>query len=86
MRDIEAMIDSSQKVVTGTATVRLFKGHLSVLGCDSPFSMFDTGVATYGEDNALWSGADARGFSRLAGVPAYLAHHARTEEAASDGS
>ncbi|HMB89610.1 MAG TPA: argininosuccinate synthase [Rhodothermales bacterium] len=82
MRDIEAMIDSSQKVVTGTGTVRLFKGHISVLGCNSPFSMFDTGVATYGEENALWSGEDARGFSRLAGVHAYLAHHARTKDEA----
>ena len=78
MRDIEAFLDSSQQVVAGTVTVRLFKGTLSVLGCDSPFSMFDTGVATYGEANALWDGRDARGFSRMAGVQALLAAQARS--------
>ncbi len=77
MRDIEAFLDASQQVVTGAVRVRLFKGRASVLGCESPFSMFDTGVATYGEQNALWSGQDARGFSRLAGVQAYLAAKAR---------
>lgn len=81
MRDIEAFIDSSQARVAGTVTVRLFKGRVSVLGCESPFSMFDTGVAIYGEHNALWDGRDARGFSRLAGVQAYLATKAgRTTE------
>ena len=73
MRDIEAFIDSSQGVVSGTVTVRLFKGHISILGCDSPHSMFDTGVATYGEHNALWDGRDARGFCQLTGVQGYLA-------------
>ncbi|MFB3131551.1 MAG: argininosuccinate synthase, partial [Rhodothermales bacterium] len=84
MRDIEAFIDSSQAHVTGTVNVRLFKGHVSVLGCDSPFSMFDTGVATYGEHNALWDGRDARGFCQLAGVQAYLAAKAGKRETASD--
>lgn len=77
MRDLEAFFDSSQEVVTGTVTVQLYKGHVSVLGCDSPFSMFDTGVAIYGEQNALWDGRDARGFARLAGVQASLAAAAR---------
>ena len=73
MRDIEALMDSSQRVVNGTVTVRLFKGHISILGCNSPHSMFDTGVATYGEHNALWDGRDARGFCQLTGVQGYLA-------------
>lgn len=77
MRDTEAFLDSSQEVVTGTVTVKLYKGHIDVLGCDSPYSMFDDEKATYGEENALWSGADARGFARLAGVQALLASQAR---------
>ncbi|MFQ5570542.1 MAG: argininosuccinate synthase, partial [Rhodothermales bacterium] len=78
MRDIEALIDSSQATVAGTVNVRLYKGSLHVLGCDSPCSLFDTGVATYGEQNALWDGRDARGFSRLVGLQAYLAARAHT--------
>ena len=77
MRDLEAFFDSSQPVVRGTVDVRLFKGSLGVLGCRSPYSMFDTGVATYGEANALWDGRDAEGFTRIAPLQAYLALKAR---------
>jgi argininosuccinate synthase len=47
-----------------------------VLGATSPFSLFDGGVAAYGETNALWSGRDAQGFARLYALQAYLAHRA----------
>ena len=77
MRDIEAFLDSSQAVVSGEVTVQLNHGHIQVQGVQSPYSMFDTGVATYGEVSALWDGADARSFSKLSGVQAYLAYKAR---------
>lgn len=81
MRDIEALIDSSQEPVTGTVRVRIHKGRVDVLGCDSPFSMFDAGVATYGETNELWDGRDAQGFTQIYGVQALLAHRARKQAA-----
>jgi argininosuccinate synthase len=77
MRDIEAFLDSSQTTVTGTVSVRLFKGNIDIQGCESRYSMFDTGIATYGEENMLWNGRDARGFTRIAGLQGYLAHRAR---------
>ncbi len=77
MRDVEAFLDSSQDVVTGSVTVRLFKGHIAVQGCTSPYSMFDASTATYGEEHALWDGRDAEGFTKLAGVQAQLAMQAR---------
>ena len=80
MRDIEAFLDSSQKVVTGTVRVQLYRGSAFVLGCDSPYSMFEAGIATYGEQNALWDGRDAQGFTRIYGLQALLAAHARREE------
>ena len=79
MRDIEAFLDASQAVVTGTVRVRLHHGSAFVLGCNSPHSMIDTGVATYGETNALWSAQDAEGFSKILGMQSYLAHIARTQ-------
>jgi argininosuccinate synthase len=79
MRDIEAMFDQSQEVVTGEVRIRLFKGSVSVLGCTSPNSMFDANVATYGETNTLWDGRDARGFARIAAVHALLARQARLD-------
>ncbi len=77
MRDIEAFLDSSQEVVTGEVTVKLYKGSATVQGCSSPYSMFDTGIATYGEKNRLWSGRDARGFTQIYGLQALIASKAR---------
>ena len=77
MRDIEAFLTSSQDVVTGDVKVELNRGHIIVQGVQSPHSLFDTGVATYGEASALWDGADARSFSKLSGLQTYLAHTAR---------
>jgi argininosuccinate synthase len=79
MRDIEALIDSSQSVVEGEVTVRLHRGQATVDGAASPFSMFDTAVATYGETNQLWNARDAEGFTRIYGVHATLAHAARNK-------
>ena len=76
MRDLEAFLDSTQQRVTGTVTVELFKGSIRVLGAASPFSLFDAGVARYGEQNALWDGRDAEGFARIYGVQPYLAARA----------
>jgi len=76
MRDLEAFMDSSQFRVTGDVRAKLFKGSVSVTGCDSRFSMFDAAVATYGETNELWDGRDARGFAQITGVQAYLASRA----------
>jgi len=78
MRDIEALMLSSQHVVAGTVIMRLYKGNIQVQGCESSYSMFDTGVATYGEETALWDGADARSFSKLNGLQSYLAYKAQS--------
>jgi argininosuccinate synthase len=77
MRDVEAFLDRSQDVVSGTVTVQLYKGTAKVQGVDSPHSMFDASMATYGEENALWDGRDAEGFTTLAAVPSLLAKNAR---------
>lgn len=83
MRDVEAFLDASQEVVTGSVTVQLYKGNVRVLGCESPHSMFDASTATYGEEHALWDGRDAEGFTKLAAVQSKLAMAARPSEFAS---
>lgn len=77
MRDIEAFLDSSQQVVTGSVVVRLYKGHISIQGCESHHSLFDLSVASYGETNTLWDARDASGFTQIYGVPAFLANKKR---------
>ena len=74
MQDIRALIDSSQRQVEGRTRVRLDRGHFQVIGVDSPFSLFDTGVARYGETHNLWSGEQAEAFAAIASIPSRLAH------------
>ncbi|MBL8978003.1 MAG: argininosuccinate synthase [Gemmatimonadetes bacterium] len=73
LRDIEALIASSQQRVSGETRVRLAPGRFQVVGTRSPFSMMDRSVATYGEENRLWTGAEAQAFSRVSAIPELLA-------------
>jgi argininosuccinate synthase len=84
MRDVEAFLDHSQDVAAGDVTVKLFKGSIRVQGVESPHSMFDAGTATYGEENSLWDGRDAEGFTTLAAVPSLLAKKAREGSSTSE--
>jgi argininosuccinate synthase len=54
---------------------------MRVVGATSPYSLFDAGVARYGESNALWDGRDAEGFARLHGVQSLLAARAANADA-----
>jgi argininosuccinate synthase len=76
LRDIEALIESSQARVTGETRVRLSPGHFHVVGTRSPHSMMDSSVATYGEENRLWTGDEARAFAHVSAVPSLLAARA----------
>lgn len=76
MKDIEAMISSSQKTVTGSARVRLRQGRFDVTGVKSPYSLMNGG-ASYGETSRLWTGAEAAGFAKLHALPMTLARAAR---------
>ena len=84
LRDIEALIESSQQRVTGETRVRLAPGRFLVTGARSPFSMMDRSVATYGEEHRLWTGDEARAFARIGAIPEQLA--ARAGAAGGGGS
>jgi argininosuccinate synthase len=76
LRDIEAMVTSSQQRVTGETRLRLAAGRFSVTGARSPFSMMDREVATYGEQNRLWTGDESKAFARVGAIPELLAMRA----------
>ncbi len=73
MRDIEAYLDSSQKVVYGDVRISLYKGNIVVEGVKSPFSLMDTKIAIYGEENPLWDAKDIVGFSKIYGLSSVVA-------------
>jgi argininosuccinate synthase len=76
LRDIEAMVTSSQRKVTGETRIRLSPGRFLVTGARSPYSMMDRAVATYGEENRLWTGDEAKAFARVGAIPELLAMRA----------
>ena len=76
LRDIEAMFASSQHRVTGLTRVWLTAGRFQVVGTRSPFSLMDPEIATYGEENRLWSGDEARAFARISAIPSLLVSRA----------
>ncbi|HZN98155.1 MAG TPA: argininosuccinate synthase domain-containing protein [Gemmatimonadales bacterium] len=81
LRDIEALITSSQRRVSGETRIRLAPGRFHVVGTRSPYSLMDPSVATYGEENFLWTGAEARAFARVSAIPSMLAARAANGEA-----
>jgi argininosuccinate synthase len=86
LRDVEALIASSQSRVLGETRVRLAPGRFHVVGTRSPYSMMDRSVATYGEENRLWTGDEARAFARVAAIPSLLADRAGRHASASQGA
>jgi argininosuccinate synthase len=61
---IQAAIDESQKHVSGTVRVKLFKGLATVIGRKSEASLYDEDTATF-EDDVVYDQRDAEGFIRL---------------------
>ncbi len=78
-RDIEALLLSSQVRVTGDVRVRLMPGSVFVEGVSSPHSLKRASKGVYGEAAGEWTAADARGFSRLVGLPSMLYARAGAE-------
>ncbi|HEX4300172.1 MAG TPA: argininosuccinate synthase [Gammaproteobacteria bacterium] len=72
-RDLEAFLESSQTQVSGEVQLTLYPRSFAVDGVRSPHSLMDAKVASYGEANRLWSGAEAAGFAKLYGVQQVLA-------------
>ncbi len=58
------MIDESQKDVTGTVRLKLYKGNVSVLGRRSEQSLYSDAFATF-ERDTVYNQKDAEGFIRL---------------------
>lgn len=67
--DLAAYIQSSQRHVTGTVRLKLFKGSCSVVGRKSPYSLYSYGLATYDKDDVFDQSA-AAGFIQIWGLPA----------------
>lgn len=65
MRDIEALLESSQQRVTGEVKIKLLPYHFELVGISSVFDMMQSKVANYGEDTKAWTAEDAKGFIKI---------------------
>lgn len=68
-RDIEALLLSSQRRVTGEVKLLMRTGSLFIEGVESPYSLMAASRGVYGEAAGEWSARDALGFSRIASLP-----------------
>jgi len=64
---LDAFVDYTQKKVTGTVRVKLYKGNCIVVGRKSPYSLYSADLATFEEDE-VYNQKDAEGFINLFGL------------------
>ena len=77
VKDIEALIDSSQKYVTGEVKLKLYKGNIITIGCKSPYTLKVDSAGAYGEQTS-WSGEEAKGFAKILGLQGTIYHQVHT--------
>jgi argininosuccinate synthase len=65
---LRAFVAKTQERVTGSVRVKLHKGNCSVVGRQSPLSLYREEFATFGQDDVYDQG-DAEGFINLFGLP-----------------
>ncbi len=65
---LDAFFEITQKKVSGTVALKLFKGNIIVTGRKSPYSLYNADLATFEEDD-LYDQKDAGGFINLFGLP-----------------
>ncbi len=65
---LDAFVESTQKQVTGIVKMKLYKGHCSVVGRKSPYSLYQYEMATY-DENDRFEHKSAPGFIKLWGLP-----------------
>ena len=61
---LQAAIDKSQEMVTGTVRLKLYKGNATVVGRSSPYSLYSQEHVTFEEDE-VYNQADAGGFIKI---------------------
>jgi argininosuccinate synthase len=64
-RMLQALIDESQHSVSGEVRLKLYKGNVTVIGRDSPNSLYSMKHVTFEDDQGAYDQVDAQGFIKL---------------------
>ena len=81
MRDIEAMLESSQRQVSGTVTLTVGPKWYECTGVDTPNDLVNNPLGAYGEGQKGWTAEDAKGFIKLLETPLRLYYGRHPDEA-----
>ena len=65
---LDAFVEVTQRTVTGTVRLKLYKGNIMVAGRKSPYSLYREDYASFGEED-VYNQQDAHGFIQLFGLP-----------------
>ncbi len=80
MRDLEAMLESSQRYVSGEVFVELHPYRFEVIGIASAHDLMSSKFGAYGETMADWTGEDVKGFTKIFGLQNSMHHRINEEE------
>jgi argininosuccinate synthase len=69
---LDALVTVTQRNVTGTVRLKLYKGGVTVAGRESPYALYQPSYATFGKDN-VYNQKDAEGFIHLYGLATKIA-------------
>ena len=64
-RMLQALIDASQASVSGQVRMKLYKGNATVIGRESPNSLYSMNMVTFEDDQGAYDQVDAAGFIKL---------------------
>ncbi len=74
MHHIHAYINDQNQKVTGDVTVELYKGNVTVVALQSPYSLFDHKLMTSMEKDTVFNQSAAPGFIEIYSLPQKTAH------------
>lgn len=65
---LSAFFDETQKTVTGTVKLKLYKGNMTLISVSSPYSLYNAEIASFTTGD-MYDHKDAEGFIHLFGLP-----------------
>src|SRR4051795_1908771 len=78
--NLNALMESVNEQVTGTITLKLYKGSVRAVARSSPNSLYDPQLAGFGESGGLFSQQAAPGFIELWSLQSRMAYGIRNRE------
>jgi argininosuccinate synthase len=66
---LDAFVDNTQKLVTGSVKLSLYKGNIGIAGRTSPYSLYSDDLSSFTMGDS-YNQKDAEGFIRILGLPA----------------